>query len=192
MLQPLRELPWMGRVENGESVDHLRVVHRDGPGDRTAPVVADQERRLRTKLSDEAADVGGEQIDAIRLEAVWLRRQVVASRVGGDYPKTGRRRAARSVAANRTRTPGNRATEQSEARHRPRRNAGSRRQLRHTPPEAQSRRQGAGWWWSWGPPWVGNFGETTPAGGDTQQGHQPPALPNTQADRVISRALRRV
>jgi hypothetical protein len=41
-------------------------------------------------LADEAADVGGEQVDGVGLEALWLRRQVVATRVGGDHPKTGR------------------------------------------------------------------------------------------------------
>jgi hypothetical protein len=35
--------------------------------------VTDQERGLGTELSDEAADVGGEQIDAVLLEALWLR-----------------------------------------------------------------------------------------------------------------------
>ena len=90
MLQSLREPPRMGRVEDGESVDHLGVVHRDRPGDASAPVVTDQQRRLRTEFSDQAADVGGEQVDAVGLEALWLRRQVVATRVGGDHPKTRR------------------------------------------------------------------------------------------------------
>src|SRR6478609_7741939 len=67
-------------------------------------------------------------------------------------------RAARSVGANRTRTPGNRGAERSAGRHRPRRNARSDRRPRRNPPEARSRRQGAGWWWSWGPPWLGNLG----------------------------------
>ena len=63
----------MGRVEDGESVDHLGVVHRHGPGDASAPVVTDQQRRLGTALFDEAADVGGEQVDAVSLEALRLR-----------------------------------------------------------------------------------------------------------------------
>jgi hypothetical protein len=53
--------------------------------------VTDEQRGFRTELSDQAADVGGEQIDAVGLEALRLRRQVVASRVAGDYPKTRRR-----------------------------------------------------------------------------------------------------
>src|SRR3954449_13385444 len=71
--QSLLEPPRMGRVEDGESVDHLGVVHRGGPGDASAPVVTDQQRGLGTELSDEAADVVGEQIDAVLLEALWLR-----------------------------------------------------------------------------------------------------------------------
>jgi hypothetical protein len=83
VVQSLREPPRMGRIEDGESVDHLRVVHRGRPGDASAPVVTDQQRRLGTEFSDESANVGGEQVDAVCLEALWLRRQVVATRVGG-------------------------------------------------------------------------------------------------------------
>ena len=63
----------MGRVEDGESVDHLGVVHRGRPGDGSAPVVTDQQRGLRTALFDEAADISGEQIDAVGFEVLWLR-----------------------------------------------------------------------------------------------------------------------
>ena len=73
MVQSLRESPWMGRVEDGESVDHLRVVHRGGPGDASAPVVTDQHRGVGTEFSDESADVGGEQVDGVGLEALRLR-----------------------------------------------------------------------------------------------------------------------
>jgi hypothetical protein len=73
VVQALRQPPRMGRVENGESVDHLGVVHRRGPGDASAPVVTDQQRGLGTELFDETADVGGEQVDGVGLEAFWLR-----------------------------------------------------------------------------------------------------------------------
>ena len=91
VVQSLREPPRMGRVEDGEPVDHLGVVHRNGPGDGSAPVVTDQERLLLTELSDEATDVVGEQVDAVVREVFRLRRQVVATRVGGDDPETRRR-----------------------------------------------------------------------------------------------------
>src|SRR6187397_823037 len=81
----------MGRIEDREAVDDLRMIHRDGPGDASAPIVTDQERGLGTELSDEAADVVGEQVDAVGLEALRLRRQVDAARVGCDDPKTRRR-----------------------------------------------------------------------------------------------------
>src|SRR6185295_11057473 len=44
-----------------------------------------------TEFSDEAADVGGEQVDGVSLEALWLRREVVATRVGRDDSKARRR-----------------------------------------------------------------------------------------------------
>ena len=81
----------MGRVEDGEAVDDLRMIHRDGPADASAPVVTDQERGLGTELSDEAADVVREQVDPVGLEALRLRRQVDAARVGRDDPKTSSR-----------------------------------------------------------------------------------------------------
>ena len=58
---------------------------------RSAPVVTDQPRGLGTEFSDQAADVGGEQVDGVGLEALRLRRQVVATRVGRDHPKARRR-----------------------------------------------------------------------------------------------------
>src|SRR2546425_10148369 len=73
VFQSLLESPRMGCVEDGESVDHLGVVHRGGPGDASAPVVTDQHRGLGTELSDETADVGGEQVDGVVLEGLWLR-----------------------------------------------------------------------------------------------------------------------
>src|SRR6516225_3364911 len=87
MVQSLLKPPWMGRVENGKSVDHLGMIHRDRPGDASAPVVTDQPGGLSTELPDEALDVGGQQVDAVILEAIRLRRKVVAPRVGGDYTK---------------------------------------------------------------------------------------------------------
>ena len=78
----------MGRVEDGEPLDHLGVVHCDGPGDASAPVVANQQRGLGTELFDETADVVSEQVDGVVLEALWLRGQVVAACVGRDDPKT--------------------------------------------------------------------------------------------------------
>ena len=73
MVQSLRELPRVSGVEDGESVDYLGVVHRSGPGDGSAPVVTDQLRGVGSELSDESADVGGEQVDAVGLEVLGLR-----------------------------------------------------------------------------------------------------------------------
>jgi len=79
----------MGRVEDREAVDRLGVIHRDGPGDAAAPVVTGQQRGLGAAFLDQAPDVVGEQVHPVGLEAVWLRGQVVATRVGSDYPIAG-------------------------------------------------------------------------------------------------------
>jgi hypothetical protein len=42
--------------------------------------VSDQQRGLGTEFSDEAADVGGEQVDGIGPEVLGLRREVAATR----------------------------------------------------------------------------------------------------------------
>ena len=134
----------MGRVEDGESVDDLGMIHRDGPGDGSAPVVTDHHRGLGAELSDETADVGGEQVDAVGLEVLRLRRQVVATRVGGDHPEARRRERLRSAAASRTRTPGSRAAGRAAAPRRPRRSASSGRRRRRSPRESRSGRPASG------------------------------------------------
>src|SRR5271167_1639243 len=70
VVQSLRELPRVGRVEDGQPVDYLGMVHRGGPGNAAAPVVADQQRGLGAAFVDEAADVGGQLGDVIGLHAV--------------------------------------------------------------------------------------------------------------------------
>src|SRR5260370_17161256 len=87
VVESLREPPRMCRVEDGEPVDHLGVVHRNGPGDRPAPVVTDQERRLLTELSDEAPDSVGEQVAAVVLEIFCLRQQFLTTRFAASTPK---------------------------------------------------------------------------------------------------------
>jgi hypothetical protein len=62
----------MGRVQDGEAVDDLRVIHRQGPRDRAAPVVTDHHRGLGTELADETADVAGELVGGVGGEAVRL------------------------------------------------------------------------------------------------------------------------
>ena len=76
--------PRMGRVQDDEAVDDLRVVRRQGPRDGAAPVVTDHHRGLGTELADEAADVAGELVGGVGGVAVRPRRQVVAAQVGRD------------------------------------------------------------------------------------------------------------
>src|SRR4051794_25223782 len=80
----------MGRVEDGQPVDDLRVVHRKRPGNGSAPVVADHQRGLRAALLDETVNVGGELVGAVSRYAGRLRGQVVAAGVRRDDPKARR------------------------------------------------------------------------------------------------------
>ena len=73
VVKSLRKPTRMGRVEDGESIDYLGVIHRGGPGDAPAPVVTNQMRGLGAALYDQAADVGGEQVDGVGRDAIWLR-----------------------------------------------------------------------------------------------------------------------
>ena len=74
----------MGRVEDGQPVDDLGVVHRERPGRGSAPVVADHERGLGAALLDETADVGGQLAGAVGGDAVRFGGQVVSPQVGRD------------------------------------------------------------------------------------------------------------
>src|SRR5262245_55635479 len=82
----------MGGGEDRESVDHLGMVHRHGPGDRSTPIVTNQPRRVGTELTYETSDVVSEQVDGVVLEVLWLRGQVVAPRIGRHDAKTGLRK----------------------------------------------------------------------------------------------------
>ena len=72
MVQSFREAPRMGGVQDGEPVDDLRMIHRDVqamlPPSRDRP-----QRGIGAERSDETADVVGEQVDAVGLEALRLR-----------------------------------------------------------------------------------------------------------------------
>jgi hypothetical protein len=81
----------MGRVEDGQAVDDLGVVHRGSPGGGSAPVVADQQRGLGAALVDEIAYVVRQLAGCVSRGAVGLRGQVVAAQVGRDHTETGRR-----------------------------------------------------------------------------------------------------
>src|SRR3954466_16168628 len=79
--QFLVELARMGCVEDGQTVDDLGVVHRRSPGGGSAPIVADEQRRLGTAFVDEIAHVVAQLAGGVRRGAVGLRRQVVAAQV---------------------------------------------------------------------------------------------------------------
>ena len=83
VVQSLRELPRVGRVEDREAVHHLRVGHRGGPGDAAAPVVPGQQRGLRAAFTDETGDVAGQLVDVVGMDTVRLGGQVVAAQVRG-------------------------------------------------------------------------------------------------------------
>jgi hypothetical protein len=63
----------MGRVEDGQPVHDLGVLHCGGPGNGSTPVVPDQHRLLGSALLDQAADVGRQLTDVVSADAVRLR-----------------------------------------------------------------------------------------------------------------------
>ena len=65
MVQSLRQLPWMGGVEDRQAFHDLGVGHRGGPRDAAAPVVTDQSCGLGTTFVDEALDVGGQPVGVV-------------------------------------------------------------------------------------------------------------------------------
>src|SRR5580658_3419749 len=70
VVQSLRQLPRVGRVEDGQPVHDLGVVHREGPRDRAAPVVTDQQRGLGAAFTDQAGDVVGQRADVVGRDAI--------------------------------------------------------------------------------------------------------------------------
>src|SRR5262245_14033479 len=78
----------MGRVKDGQPVNHLGMVHRGCPCDASAPVVTDEHRRLSTTLVDQTVDVVGQLPHVVRGNAVRSRGQVIAARVWCDNPKS--------------------------------------------------------------------------------------------------------
>jgi hypothetical protein len=91
VVQSPQELPRMGHVEDGQPVDDLRVAHRSVPGEGSAPVMTGQQRRLGPAFVDETADVGGQLVGVVGMDAVRLGGQVVAAHVGGDDAESRRR-----------------------------------------------------------------------------------------------------
>jgi len=70
VVQSLRELPRVGRVEDSQPVHDLGMVHREGPGDGSAPVMPDQQRGLGAAFVDQAADVVDQRADVVGRDAV--------------------------------------------------------------------------------------------------------------------------
>ena len=68
VVQSLGELPRVGRVEDGEAVNDLRMGHRGGPGDASAPVVTDHQRGLGAAFVDQTGDVGGQLVDVVGMD----------------------------------------------------------------------------------------------------------------------------
>jgi hypothetical protein len=72
-VQSLLKGPGMGRVEDGEPVHDLRVIHRGGPRGGSTPVVPHQQRRLGTAFSDQAPHVVGQPVGGVGGEAIRFR-----------------------------------------------------------------------------------------------------------------------
>ena len=77
-------------VEDREPLDESRVEGGDAPGDRAAPVVADEVRPFVPEVPDEVRDVSREELHPVAADALRLLREVVAAEVGGDDAEAGR------------------------------------------------------------------------------------------------------
>ena len=70
VVQSLRQLARVRRVQDGQPVHHLGAGHRGGPGDRPAPVVPGQHRGPGAAFADQAGDVVGQRADVIGRDAI--------------------------------------------------------------------------------------------------------------------------
>ena len=137
VVQSLRELPRVGRVEDGQPVHDLGVAHRDGPGDGCRPSRDRPASRSRRRVRGSGP---GCRRPAGRCRR---RRRRPASMTGCSracrVPPRGTPppRAVRSAAARRTRTRGSRAAARPAAPRRPRRNATAGRRSRRSPHEGR-------------------------------------------------------
>jgi hypothetical protein len=87
MLQPLVQPARVRRVQDGQAIHDLGVVHRGSPGNGSAEVVTRQQGRLGAELPNEPADVAGRRVRAVGIDAGRPRREVVAAEVGRHDPK---------------------------------------------------------------------------------------------------------
>ena len=76
----------MGPVDDDELLQHLRVIHGEGPGHVGAPIVGDQHELLTLpgNLLRELPHVLDEMLHLVGLETLRLRRQVVPAHVEPD------------------------------------------------------------------------------------------------------------
>ena len=70
MVQTLGELPRMGRIEDSQPVHDFGIFHRGRPGNASAPVVTDQLRGLSAAFLYEPADVSGQFVGLVGLDAL--------------------------------------------------------------------------------------------------------------------------
>ena len=80
----------MRRVEDRHALDRSGPARRHPPGDRRAPVVADQREALATDSLGQGEDVVGQRVETIGRRAPGLGAEVVAALVGRDHPEARR------------------------------------------------------------------------------------------------------
>ena len=74
------------QVEDHQAAGHLGVQHGEGPGDRAAPVVADDHRPLLALIADHRGDVADQIDQLVLLDALRLVAQVVAALIERGDP----------------------------------------------------------------------------------------------------------
>src|SRR5262245_30851823 len=72
-------------VENYQSINQLRAVHRQPPGNNATPVMADHARAALAQLPDQSGNIVSNDLETVALDPPRLVGQVVAAQVWGHH-----------------------------------------------------------------------------------------------------------
>jgi hypothetical protein len=72
------------RIDDHQVLQALRMLDREIPGHRAAPIVGDQRLERAAELVDQGGDVGDQVLGAVGLDLGRRRRAGVPAQVGGD------------------------------------------------------------------------------------------------------------
>ena len=73
----------MRQIQNDEPVGLFQMLHGEGPGDHSAPVVSDDHRFLLLEVIDDGHHVAHQLVHGVVLDALGLIALVVAALIDG-------------------------------------------------------------------------------------------------------------